>query len=115
VGQKADPSYPAAYRQVIAVTAVDRNKRAYRRAGRGEHIDLATPDVEVWTAASARSFAAPFVTVAAALLRSSRKCIAGAQMHKTLTKSVQNLGDPGKDPTYGWGLLNVRTLYATKM
>ena len=51
-GPKAGPAYPAAYADVIAVTAVDRMKRPYRRAGRGEHIDLSAPGVDIWTAAS---------------------------------------------------------------
>ncbi|MEI8446722.1 S8 family serine peptidase [Mesorhizobium sp. CCNWLY176] len=122
-GPKADPAYPAAYPQVIAVTAVDRNKRVYRRAGRGKHIDLAAPGVEIWTAASVSgarlktgtSFAAPFVTAAAALLRSSGQGMTSAQVHETLTKSAQDLGDLGKDPTFGWGLLNASTLCAAKM
>ena len=45
-GPGAPPSYPAAYKEVIAVTAVDRKLSAYRYAGRGAHIDLAAP---AWT------------------------------------------------------------------
>jgi subtilisin family serine protease len=119
-GPKAEPVYPAAYPDVLAVTAVDRRKRAYRRAGRGEHIDLAGPGVEVWTAASisgarlktGTSFAAPFVTAAAALARSSgMKTV--AEVHASLTKSAEDLGDPGKDHVFGWGLLNARALCGT--
>ena len=69
-GRDAPPSYPAAYPEVIAVTAVDRNLAAYAYAGRGDHIDVAAPGVEVWTALPNRregpqtgtSFAVPFVT-----------------------------------------------------
>ena len=46
-GPAAPPSYPAAYQEVIAVTAVDRNLAAYRYANRGEHIDIAAPGVDV--------------------------------------------------------------------
>ncbi|WP_169833651.1 S8 family serine peptidase, partial [Methylobrevis pamukkalensis] len=78
-GPAAPPAYPAAYPEVVTVTAVDRGLRPYRRAARGEHVDLAAPGVEVWAAASisgarpqtGTSFAAPFVTAAAALLRSA--------------------------------------------
>ena len=36
----------------LAVTAVDRRGQVYRRANRGDHIDLAAPGVNLWTAAS---------------------------------------------------------------
>jgi subtilisin family serine protease len=122
-GPRAEPVFPAAYPQVLAVTAVDRNKSVYRRAGRGEHIDLAAPGVEIWTAASisgarpktGTSFAAPFVTAAAALLKSTGKDVSNTQIHDALAKSAQDLGDPGKDPVFGWGLLNASALCATRM
>lgn len=116
-GPKAEPVFPAAYPEVFAVTAVDRRKQAYRRAGQGEHIDLAAPGVDVWTAASisgarpktGTSFAAPFVTAAVALAKSSGKNSV-SEIHDALAKSAEDLGDPGKDPVFGWGLLNAGTL-----
>ena len=46
-GPAAGPAYPAAYSGVIAVTAVDRNLAVYRRANRGDYVDIAAPGVEV--------------------------------------------------------------------
>lgn len=120
-GPKAEPVYPAAYEEVIAVTATDRHKRPYRRAGRGEHIDFAAPGVSVWTAASisgarpktGTSFAAPFVTAAVALLKASNPEIPPELIRDRLTGNVEDLGDPGKDPVFGWGLLNARTICGT--
>src|SRR5262245_36783360 len=74
-GPAAPPSYPAAYQEVIAVTAVDRNLAAYRYASRGKHIDIAAPGVDVWTAIPGRregpqtgtSFAVPYVTAVVAV------------------------------------------------
>lgn len=113
-GPRAAPVFPAAYENVIAVTAVDRQKNPYRRANRGAHIDIAAPGVGVWAAASVSgakpktgtSFAAPFVTAAAALAKSSG--VPATEIARQLTAAAEDLGDPGKDPTYGWGLLNVR-------
>ncbi|HTV67541.1 MAG TPA: S8 family serine peptidase [Rhizobiaceae bacterium] len=113
-GPRAAPSYPAAYDEVIAVTAVDRRKRSYRRAGQGDHIDIAAPGVDVWTAASVSgarpktgtSFAAPFVASAAALAR--QNAVPDVAVH--LTNAAEDLGEPGKDPVFGWGLLNARGL-----
>jgi hypothetical protein len=119
-GPKAAPAYPAAYADVIAVTAIDRAKRAYRRAGRGEHIDLAAPGVDVWTAASVSgarsktgtSFAAPFVTAAAALLKAANDNASSADILDALGRSAEDLGEPGKDAVFGWGLINARAACA---
>ena len=113
-GPRAAPSFPAAYDEVIAVTAVDRRKRLYRRAGQGDHIDIAAPGVNVWAAASVSgarpktgtSFAAPFVASAAALAK--QNAVPDVAAH--LTTAAEDLGEPGKDPVFGWGLLNARGL-----
>lgn len=115
-GPSASSSYPAAYRQVIAVTAVDRNKQAYRRANRGDYIDLAAPGVGVWAAASIKgtrpqtgtSFAAPFVTAAAALAKA--QALESETVETILARHAEDLGAPGKDPVFGWGLLNVAAI-----
>ncbi len=115
-GPGAKAAFPAAYDQVIAVTAVDRQKKPYRRANRGDYIDLAAPGVGVWAAASIEgtrpktgtSFAAPFVTAAAALAKS--RGVAIDDIAGVLTKDAEDLGEPGKDPIFGWGLLNASKL-----
>ncbi len=95
------------------MTAVDGNKKAYRRAGRGTHIDLAAPGVNVWTAASIRgartktgtSFATPFVT-AAVVLAQNRLALSGHDdIAAMLSEKAEDLGDPGKDDIYGFGLV----------
>lgn len=117
-GPHAKPVYPAAYESVIAVTAVDRNKAPYRRAVRGHHIDLAAPGVGVWTAASVSgtrqktgtSFAAPFVTAAVARLKAAQPELDNRQIAEKLTKLATDMGTPGHDPVFGWGLLDARSL-----
>jgi hypothetical protein len=115
-GPRAEPAYPAAYPGVIAVTAVDYRNTIYRRAGQGDHIDIAAPGVEVWTAASisgarsktGTSFAAPFVTAAAALLLDREPMLTPADVVARLTQDAADLGDTGFDPVYGHGLLTVQ-------
>jgi subtilisin family serine protease len=46
-GSKSPPLYPAADKNVIAVTAVDAKRKLYTRANRGEHVDIAAPGVDV--------------------------------------------------------------------
>ena len=79
-GAGAEPSYPAAYPGVVAVTAVDHELNVYRRATRGPYVDLAAPGVNVWTASAqgtgslktGTSYAVPFVSAAAGVLLASR-------------------------------------------
>jgi hypothetical protein len=122
-GHMAPPSYPAAYKEVIAVTAVDHNLQNYRHANRGSYIDLAAPGVQVWTALPSRkegaqtgtSFAVPFVTavVAATLpataLKHSNKALDPLQPKKIilarLAPHAADLGTPGYDTTFGYGLV----------
>lgn len=117
-GPNAKPVYPAGYTDVIAVTAVDRNMKPYRRAVRGDHIDIAAPGVGVWTAASisggrqksGTSFAAPFVTAAASLLLGANPEMKPDEVADALTRSANDMGEPGKDSIFGWGLLNAKVL-----
>ncbi|MGC9419609.1 MAG: S8 family serine peptidase [Rhodovulum sp.] len=117
-GPRAEPAYPAAYDPVIAVTAVDRKGEVYRRAVQGPHLDLAAPGVAVWTAASIRgarwktgtSFAVPFATAAAAILRETRPALNAAQVQQELRRKARDLGEPGPDPVFGAGLLSLGPL-----
>ena len=110
-GPTAPPSYPAAYSSVVAVTAVSRDKKSYRYANRGDHIDVAAPGVDIWTASpggrgayhSGTSFAVPYVT---AVLATAYKGLAVKNKAEFMRKaSVLDLGEPGRDPIYGRGLL----------
>jgi hypothetical protein len=110
-GPTAAPSYPAAYSQVIAVTAVNTELRNFPYANRGSHIDVAAPGVGIWTAVpgamegsySGTSFAAPYVTaILATIYRNSQR----HQKNDLLTQlEIRDLGTPGRDPIYGRGLL----------
>lgn len=109
-GPIAPPSYPAAYPQVIAVTAVNRNGDNYPKANRGPHIDVSAPGVDILTALpraqqglrTGTSFAAPFVTAIIA----SRGEIPFHGVKSAVLGDVptQDLGPPGRDPIYGAGL-----------
>lgn len=114
-GPRSEPLYPAAYEAVIAVTAVTLDGRVYRRAVQGPHIDLAAPGVDVWSAASVSgarwhtgtSFAAPFVTAAVAALLHGQPDLASADVLGILAGSAEDLGEPGRDPMFGHGLVSM--------
>jgi subtilisin family serine protease len=112
-GPNAEPAYPGAYPGALAVTAIDRSRRVYRQAGRGEHIDFSAPGVRLWTAASVSggrfrsgtSYAVPFVSaaIAAALARHADRT--SAEILDGLAATSIDLGEAGRDATYGWGLV----------
>ena len=109
-GPVAQPMYPAAYESVVAVTAVDDGGQVFRLANRGEYLDLAAPGVRMlharagggYTASSGTSFAVPFAATAAARLRQLQP---GQDVLNILIESAQDLGPPGRDEIYGYGLL----------
>jgi hypothetical protein len=110
-GPAAGPSYPAAYENVIAVTAVGKDLQSYRYANRGNYIDIAAPGVSIWTALpgskegyhSGTSYATPYVTAALAAIYSRHAVKSKAEALKQL--AFKDLGAPGRDPVYGEGLL----------
>lgn len=111
VGPDAPPQYPAAFPFVIAVTAVDEAQTVYRKAVRGDHIDLAAPGVDIvintadgLRVLSGTSAAAPFVTGAiAADRRFARSSV--ATVRRGLWRGARDLGRAGRDTIYGAGLV----------
>jgi subtilisin family serine protease len=108
--------YPAGYESVIAVTAVGEDLRVYRGANRGQYIDFAAPgvDVQVVSASverkfeSGTSFAAPFLSAAIAAAKKGQPAIATDELVKGLQGAAADLGRPGRDPVFGWGLVQAR-------
>jgi subtilisin family serine protease len=109
-GPMASPMYPAAYDSVVAVTAVDERGEVFRLANRGDYLDLAAPGVGLlharagggFVASSGTSFAVPFATTAAARLRQLQP---STDASERLFASAVDLGPPGRDDIYGYGLL----------
>jgi hypothetical protein len=110
-GPSAPPSYPAAYEQVIAVTAVDKNLRGYIHANHGDYIDVAAPGVGIWTALpnvlegyqSGTSFAAPHVTAILAAVHDRVQDKSKEGFLRAL--AIRDLGQAGRDRIYGRGLV----------
>ena len=114
-GPGAKPAYPAAYNQVVSVTALDGRGKVYRHANRGRYIDFAAPGVAVWTAGkgggklqSGTSFAVPFITSLVALLIHGGHKPDPDVIRSRLRRYVKDLGKPGKDSDYGLGMVRVR-------
>ncbi|MGB0908962.1 MAG: S8 family serine peptidase [Nitrospirales bacterium] len=114
-GLMGSPTYPAAQPGVIAVTALDAQLQPYRHANRGTYIAFSAPGVDIWVPhengngvfKSGTSFAAPFVTAAAATIKQSHPHWTPPQITNKLSTTAVDLGIKGKDPTFGWGLIQI--------
>lgn len=114
-GRRAPPAFPAAYGEVIAVTATDERNRLYRRSNRGDYIHLAAPGVNILSASggsgfrfrSGTSMAAAHVSGAVALLLQNDPTLTPADVASQLAASAQDLGKSGRDRKFGFGLLDV--------
>jgi subtilisin family serine protease len=110
--------YPAKYPDVIAVSAIDNRLRPSRLAIRGTHIAFAAPGAGIAVAqrpsgvrrVEGTSFAAPFVSAAYAIGLARGQSASG--LTELLVQSAKDLGAPGRDPVYGWGLLQFSALPA---
>jgi subtilisin family serine protease len=102
------PVFPAALTGVVAVTAVDVRRRHWPRANSGEYVAIAAPGVDVWTIdgigrgyyATGTSFAAIFVSAALALGAPAQPALG-----TWLKLHAEDLGPPGRDRLFGFGLL----------
>jgi len=112
-GRSDRPAYPAAYKGVVAVTALNDRGLIYSKANTGSYIDFAAPGVRVYTAApggggrlqSGTSFASPFIAAMMALDIKNGKGNSLISLEKLLQKNIKDLGTPGRDDIFGWGFV----------
>ena len=113
------PKWPGASDLAVAVTAIDRNNSVTSFDQRGDYIDLAAPGASILSTASndykiqsGTSMAAAFVTGAAALLFAAQPSITAAQVRDILQRTATDIGAPGRDTTFGYGLINLVAAFA---
>ncbi len=111
-GATGKAAYPAAYPDVIAVTAISGKKTIYSHANRGRYVEFAAPGVRLWTAVpgggkfqSGTSFAAPFISVLTALELAGQAKPSARTLRTRLRGEAVDLGDPGRDEVFGWGFI----------
>uniref|UniRef100_UPI002620A8B6 S8 family serine peptidase n=1 Tax=Maricaulis sp. TaxID=1486257 RepID=UPI002620A8B6 len=112
-GPVAPPLYPAAYDEVIGVTAVNRRMQVYRLAGHGQHVDFAAPGVLItharaggaYTTSSGTSLAAPFVSAALAVL--IELGVEPEAAVAQLQSGAEDLGADGFDTIFGHGFIKL--------
>lgn len=112
-GPAAPPLYPASYPHVVGVTAVDAHGRVLLEAARGPQVMFASPGADLAAAGSEHSyaavrgtsFAAPFVAALLAAGLLAPDSVGAAAAIEQLAKAAVDLGPPGRDLTYGFGLV----------
>ncbi len=110
-------AYPASYEAVISVGAVDQNKVVASFSRRNDRVELVAPGVSVYSTyknnsyanMSGTSMATPHVAAAAALVWSANPSWTNAQIRQALSSSAQDLGEPGRDNAYGYGLVQAQS------
>jgi subtilisin family serine protease len=112
-GPAAPPLYPASYPGVVGVTAVDARQHVLIEAAHGPQVMFASPGADMAAASGeagyisvrGTSFASPIV---AALLARKINAPDPGQVSAAidaLSKTAIDLGSPGRDMTYGIGLV----------
>lgn len=113
--------YPAGYDQVIGVGSLDECKQAAGHSSQNTSVWITAPGKGVkglsmmtgtYVTGSGTSYAAPFVSAAAALARSAKATLSPTDFQVMLAKTAEDLGEAGRDNTYGNGMMNLGLLLA---
>ena len=112
-GPAAPPLYPASYPDVVGVTAVDARQRVLLEACRGKQVKFSAPGADMSAANPAQSyasvrgtsFASPIVAGLLAEALPTPDKAAAQRAVSDLAAHAIDLGAPGPDPIYGFGLV----------
>ncbi|MBD3309261.1 S8 family serine peptidase [candidate division KSB3 bacterium] len=111
------PLYPAAFPEVIAVGATDRSGDRASFSSYGSHLELAAPGQAIYgtlpgntyDAWNGTSMASPHVAGLAGLVLSKSPGLSNDQVRRVLVESAQDLGQSGRDASFGYGRINAYT------
>ncbi len=110
----SNPSYPAAYANVIGVSATTQSDGKASFSNYGDYVDVAAPGTGIlstvmsgsYQAWSGTSMASPVVAGLVALLEAQDPSRSPAQMEQILESTADDLGPTGWDPQFGYGRVN---------
>jgi len=113
-GKGDNVTYPARFDSVIAVAATDTRNRRASWSSTGPAVELAAPGVNIYSTLlngrygtmSGTSMACPHVSGAAALVMAAHPGLPADGVRQQLDGTAMDLGVSGRDPWYGYGLVN---------
>ncbi len=107
--------YPGAYNSVIAVAATDSMDNRASFSSTGPAVELAAPGVNIlstykdgFASLSGTSMACPHVAGTAALVLAANPSFTNENIRDRLEQTATDLGTPGRDKLYGYGLVNAK-------
>jgi thermitase len=108
-------NYPAAYDDVVSVAATDKNDVRASFSNANADVEIAAPGVAVlstrrgggYFTLSGTSMATPHVSGVAAVLFFRSPTATAATIRSQLDAAVDDLGPAGRDPSYGFGRVNL--------
>jgi len=118
--------YPAAYGSVVAVGATDKQDRPESYTAKGNEVELSAPGAYIrstirdgrFGTASGTSQAAPHISGVAALILSAGVndlnndgLTNNSDVRLQLLMATRDLGDPGRDDLYGYGIIDVSSIF----
>jgi len=109
-------NYPAAYPEVVSVAATDNRDARASFSNANSDVEIAAPGVNIlstkrgggYVSFSGTSMATPHVAGVAALIWGKNPGFTAAQVRSKLDASVDDKGPAGRDPSFGFGRVNLQ-------
>lgn len=120
-GPAAPPLYPASYAAVVGVTGVTPARTVLPEAAQGAQVAFTAPGAELavaragtrgYAVARGTSYAAPVVAGLLSEMLHLPDRFAAQRALRDLALAAADLGAPGRDAQYGWGLVGEQTRIA---